>query len=291
MSNCGSITPHAHAVFLPLPPSSPPSPPTPHQSSILSSPPPSSPCHPSVLPFTPYPIPLPAQSFSPRRPRACSLPPISSDDIIRSSPIIGTAAQHTLISRQKRQVKRGLTMKTNREALFREDAKKLEEALAAHRTAEEDKHSHFSSILEALRNRGYSFGQLVLYVSDPVYKQGFTRWDGMLKEPSFVSQILGLWAFKASTTTQDQVRNWAVSYVAKEVRQEVKKITTSQFLQTRWRPIDSKLVLGFNVSTIHEHFLKHGSTFMTILNSLTTSPKQLKKISPTRLLKKATVRD
>jgi hypothetical protein len=289
MSNHSPATPHAHAVFSPLPPSSPPSPSTPHQST-LSSPPPL-PYDSSVLPFTPYPNDLPAQLFSPGRPRACSLPPLSSDDIIRSSPIIGTAAQRTLISRRKGQFKRALTMKTKQEASFQEDEKKAEEALAARRMAEDDKHRYFSSILEGLHTCGYSFGQLVIYVSDPISKQGVARWEGMFKESSFVSRILGLWAFKSSTTTQEQVRDWAVSYVAKQVRQEVKKITSSQFLQTWWRPVDSKLVLGFNISTIHKHFREHGSTFMTILESLATSPKQLKKISPTRLIKKATVRD
>ncbi|KDR71311.1 hypothetical protein GALMADRAFT_39882, partial [Galerina marginata CBS 339.88] len=224
-----------------------------------------------------------------RQTRSYSLPPLSSDDLVRSSPIVGTASQRATLSRMKGQAKRTKTMEKNRLALLVEEETKQQEELMALQHAEDEKHSYFSSVLEGLRQRGYSFGQLVLYVSDPVFKQGIARWDGMLKDGSFISRIFNLWAFKASITTRNQVREWAVNYVAEAVREEAKEITSSRFLQTNWRPINSKPVLGFNVSKIQTYFQDHGSIFMRILKSLATSSKQVQTISPARVAKKAKV--
>ncbi|KAF8961577.1 hypothetical protein BDZ97DRAFT_1921246 [Flammula alnicola] len=196
MSNPGSATPRAHVMFSPLPPSSPLAPSSPLSSAPQSSPHQQSPS----LPFTSYPQPhLPLSS--PCRPRSYSLPPLSSDDIIRSPPIVGTAAQRTALSHQKGQVKHAVTMEINRQALFHEQKKKHEAGETALRMAEEEKQAYFLTILQGLHQRGYLFGQLVTFVSDPIFKQGFTRWEGMLKDTGFVPRILDLWAFKSSDTT------------------------------------------------------------------------------------------
>ncbi|KAF8952571.1 hypothetical protein BDZ97DRAFT_1603354, partial [Flammula alnicola] len=223
------------------------------------------------------------------RPCSYSLPPLSSDDVIRSPPIVGTAAQRLALSHQKGQAKRAITMEGQRQALFLQEQQELEARKAALQKAEQEKYNYFSSILEGLRLRGYSLGQLVIYVSDPVFRQGVARWESMLRDNTFISKILDLWASKSSATTQEQVHAWAVDYVAKEVCEEAKKITASRFLQTRQRPIDSKLVLGFNMSTIQSYFQEHGSVFMTILKSLATSSKQLKQSTPARFAKKVKV--
>ncbi|KAJ7075972.1 hypothetical protein C8R43DRAFT_1143727 [Mycena crocata] len=95
-----------------------------------------------------------------------ALPPLSSDGIIASSQIIGTREERLATIRRKSHRKRAATIATQKV-----ETKQL---------FEENKIIVFDEILAKLSENGLTFGQLMLYVFDPIYKQGSTRWDEQL---------------------------------------------------------------------------------------------------------------
>ncbi|KAJ7832748.1 hypothetical protein B0H14DRAFT_3711864 [Mycena olivaceomarginata] len=87
-----------------------------------------------------------------------ALPPLSSDGLLYTSPIAGTKEQKLAKIRAKAAKKRLATI--------------VNKQTAAEAASEEDNTAIFAEILEKLSSNGLSFGQLMLYVFDPLYKQG-----------------------------------------------------------------------------------------------------------------------
>ena len=253
---------------------------------------PSSPLPPSspLAPLTSSPL---VQPLSPStlRPRASSLPlpPLSSDDIVWTSPIVGSREQCTAKSRAKGFRKRTITIEAIHQNQQLEKHKVTEDAKEAAENAEQEKLTFFDSIISSLKTHQYTLGDLLLYVSNPIYKHGKARWEGLFQDRRTISDLLELWAFQGSSTARNQVCSWAVNYISKAITQEAREITSSGFLQTLHRPVDSSLILGFNITTIHLHLQQHGPVFMQVLRSLATSACQMKKASSARIAKKITV--
>lgn len=269
----------------------PPNPPHSIFQATVSPLPPSSPLSdiPSSSPFC-NPSPSHSLLITPR-PRASSLPPLSSDDLalLLSSPIVGNASQRAATARKKGHRKRLATLETKHQTALLERLEQARTEQDAIQDAEDQKASYFSSILEGLHVRGYSLGQLILYVSDPVFKQGIARWESLFRDNSVVPRILNLWAFKSSVKSREQVHDWAVAYVADQARREAQQITSSRFLSTFWRPIDSKLILGFQMSSVYSCLQRKAPIFMQVFQSVATSARQLKEMTSARLAKKTMV--
>jgi hypothetical protein len=173
-----------------------------------------------------------------------------------------------------------------------EDELCIRHAEAVARAAEESeakKRGMFDSVLSSLQDHGYTLGEL-LYVSDPIYKQGIARWEGLFRDRSLIGKLLDLWSSQSSVVSREQIHTWAINYVSKEVKHEARAITESGFLQTLHRPVNMGLVLGFDVSTMEAYFMEHGSVFMQVFRSFATSARQLRKASTTWFAKKMTVR-
>src|ERR1700683_5691390 len=105
---------------------------------------------------------IPSLLLSPGRTRALSLPPLSSDGLIWSSPIAGTKEQWKVATIHKSQKKRSQTLAKT----------KAEEAVTHERAAQEAEVSRpafFNDMLSRISGHGYSFGQLMLHVFDPQY--------------------------------------------------------------------------------------------------------------------------
>ncbi|KAJ7762444.1 hypothetical protein B0H14DRAFT_3594687 [Mycena olivaceomarginata] len=153
------------------------------------------------------------------------LPPLLSDGIIPTSPIVGSREERQAISRRKGQRQRAVT--------------KAAQKLTSLEQSQENKAAIFDEILEKLSSHGLTFGQLMLYVFDPVYKQGSSRWDGFFKECGLATKIMNFWVSKQnSTTARQEVGAWTEDYVAAEMRKEGREITASKVLQTAGSPID-----------------------------------------------------
>ncbi|KAJ7859515.1 hypothetical protein B0H14DRAFT_3446641 [Mycena olivaceomarginata] len=99
-----------------------------------------------------------------------------------------------------------------------------------------------------LSANGLSFGQLMLYVFDPLYKQGAVRWSGFFKHEGLATQILNLWVSnKNSASARQEVGTWAEDYVAERMRDEAQEITESKTLQTAGTAIDNNYVTSFSM--------------------------------------------
>ncbi|KAJ7195050.1 hypothetical protein GGX14DRAFT_404197 [Mycena pura] len=205
-----------------------------------------------------------------------ALPPLSSDDLIISSPVVGTKEQRQAKNREKGQKQRAATLATN---------KVLDTA-----TAEDTKIAVFAGILETLKSNGLTFGQLMLYVFDPIHKQASTRWDGFFKERGLATKILGFWVSKTnSQTAREEVAAWAEGYIEEVVREEAESITASKVLQTGHTAITNEYVTGFSMLGVGARIQEAGRVAMRILSAFATSPRNLKNNLPQRAAKRFTL--
>lgn len=250
---------------------------------------------PTLQSLLPSSSPLTSLASSPYTPRARAsslpppLPPLSSDGIIPSSPVVGTREQRTTTIRAKAQKKRLATIQHNKVELEVLKADLVVQAAQAGKEAEQRKVGFFEEILASIKAHGYTLSELLLYVSDPIYKQGIARWEHLFRDRISIPKILNIWVSLRSEASREQVHTWAVDYISKEVKREARRITKSGYLQTLNRPVNSALVLGFNMSNIQAWLQEHGLVFMKVFESFAMSTRQLKNASPGRLAKKMTV--
>lgn len=234
--------------------------------------------------FTHLPLraPIPSLFPSPSQSRALSLPPLSSDGLIYSSPVVGTKEQKKAIISRKSQKKRSATMAGKKPAQALE-----EEHVAA--DAESKRVTFFNNILNSISQQGYTFGQLVLHVSDPRYRQGITRYN-FFRERGLVQKILDLWVSGGNSDTgRDEVHGWSVGYVASIIKKEAHAITKAGWLQTLRRPINAAFVLGFNMSNIHDRLQESAGVAMCMFEAFAAG-QRVAKLTLQRKVKKQTVR-
>jgi hypothetical protein len=221
-----------------------------------------------------------------------TFPPFDSDDLqllaTASSPVKGSRTQRIAMRHAKGQRKRteALAVKTANEEVARLDAERLEEEQTAQKVAE--KHTFFDEILLGLCQRGYSFAELLCYVSDPAFKQGQARWE-IFRDHLSLAGILDLWANKSSLTSRERVRSWAVNFVASLVKKEVRSVTNSGMLQAHHQMMNTSFVLSFSLSSLQARLQTEIPIITSILSSMAISSCQAKKLSPQRLAKKLTV--
>ncbi|KAJ7267076.1 hypothetical protein C8J57DRAFT_1181731 [Mycena rebaudengoi] len=204
---------------------------------------------------------------------ALPLPPLSSDDLIISSPIVGTRAQRKAKTRAKGQNKRAVTLANNK--------------VIAKEASEDSKVAVFEEIHMMLKDNGLTFGQLMLYVFDPIHKQAATRWDGFFKEQGLATKILNFWVSKTnSQTARDEVGAWAEGYIEEIVCDEGENITASKVLQTGHEAVTNDYVTGFTMLTMGAHIQEAGRVAMRMLTVFATSPRNLRANLPQRVAKR-----
>ncbi|KAJ7768938.1 hypothetical protein B0H16DRAFT_1307636 [Mycena metata] len=204
------------------------------------------------------------------------LPPLSSDGINPSSPIIGTKEERLAASYRKRHRKRANTVATQR--------------VQSQEEAEENKTAIFDEILQKLRDKGFTFAQLMLYVFDPSNKQGTTRWDGFFKETGLAARILNFWVSnKNSATAREEVGTWAEDYVAVRIHSEAQSVTASKMLQTAGTRVDNDYVTSFSMVKVGERIASLARVTMRMLDTFATSARNLKTNLPQRVAKRFTV--
>ncbi|KAJ7241218.1 hypothetical protein B0H12DRAFT_1189373 [Mycena haematopus] len=205
-----------------------------------------------------------------------ALPPLSSDGIIPSSPIVGTKEERLATIRKKSHRKRAQTIATQK--------------VVSKELSEENKLAVFEEILAKLTENGLTFGQLMLYVFDPVYKQGATRWDGFFKVEGLATRILNLWTSKTnSPTARAEVGGWAEVYVAEVVQEEAQNVTGSKFLQMGRAAINNEYVTGFSMVDVGQHLNSAARVAMKIFDAFATSARNLKTDLPQRTAKRFTI--
>ncbi|KAJ7319127.1 hypothetical protein DFH08DRAFT_926720 [Mycena albidolilacea] len=191
------------------------------------------------------------------------LPPLSSDGLIHTSPVVSTKEQKKAKKREKGAKKRKETM-ANKQS-------------ASAASAEERKAAVFEEVLETLSSNGLSFGQLMLYVFDPIYKQGVVRWNGFFKHQGLATQVLNLWmSNQNSPLAQQEVGTWAEDYVAEVMHDEAQGITESKKLQTADTAINNDYVTNFSMLSMGTYFQTAARISMKVLVAFATSPRNLK---------------
>ncbi|KAJ7660439.1 hypothetical protein B0H17DRAFT_1260445 [Mycena rosella] len=221
------------------------------------------------------PIPTsPLQPSSPAIPSA--LPPLSSDGLIPTSPLVGTREERKVHAIQKGHRRRLETLANNKSAETE--------------SSEANKVEVFEEILEKLSSHGLSFGQLMLYVFDPVYKKGLVRWEGFFKHEGMATTILNLWTSnKNSPTARAEVGTWAEDYVAETMREEGRDITESKMLQAGSTSIDHKYVTSFSILGMGTYLHDAACVSMKMLAALATSSRNLKANLQPRAAKRFTI--
>lgn len=254
-----------------LPPSSPP----PAHDNVSDNDRTPSPPPRTLLPFN---APLASSYMTPirARPRASSLPPMSADDVNQSTPAVGTKEQIIAIKRRKSQRGRLLTL--------------AEQKAAAEAEAEEIRVASMKLALAALSNLRVTFGDLAEYVFDPETSNN-VQWFDFFSKTGRATRILNWWVSSSnSATARKEVKEWAVSYVCKNMKQDARRVTSTQLLQTQDRLIDSDYLLNFSFSDLYSKLQQVAPVAMRVLRSFATSTRQLRTgLSPARILKKTTV--
>ncbi|KAJ7302510.1 hypothetical protein DFH08DRAFT_826533 [Mycena albidolilacea] len=197
--------------------------------------------------------------------------PLSSDGLIYTSPIVG--------NKKERKAKR-----------YAKGQKKRKIMLASNATSAEQKHAIFDGILAELTDNGLTFGDLMLYVFNPIYKQGETRWQGFFRNRGLATSILGFWvAPENGETAREEVTEWAGDFVADLAQEAARNVTSSKYLQTGSGTVDAEYVDGFSIPKLHAYLQTHTRIVMKIFDALATSTRNLRKDLPSRIVKRATI--
>ncbi|KZP29949.1 hypothetical protein FIBSPDRAFT_985501 [Athelia psychrophila] len=184
--------------------------------------------------------------------RAQSLPPLSSDGIIKTSPIVGTAAQRTAIKRKKGQHQRLLTNTVGKEEREKEIAMQKDKA-------EKQKTNALNATLASLDPRGLTWSDLMTYVFDPVYKQGRHRYSGFFNTVGAASKILNHW-ISPQNPAHEEVHEWAVGYVERCVAGEGKFVNEKGFLHSKKATLSATNILNFSMQGHQDKLRKHAGT-------------------------------
>jgi hypothetical protein len=129
----------------------------------------------------------------------------------------------------------------------------------------------------------------MLYVFDPIYKQGQTRWNGFFRRPGLATKILELWVSREnSETAREEVDVWASDYIAEQARMEAKEITAAKALQTGGN-VDADYVDGFSMRTMYDFLQLHAKTAMKVFEAFATSARNARSNLPARVAKRASV--
>ncbi|OSD06942.1 hypothetical protein PYCCODRAFT_1449702 [Trametes coccinea BRFM310] len=135
-------------------------------------------------------------------------------------------------------------------------------------------------LLDNLHHEKLTFGDLVLFVSDPANKLGSARWDGFFSIPGRVEQVLDFWASSGNSPTgRKAIQAWAVQFVKDVVSKEGHKATRSRTLYARNMAVDTSFVLDFSMERIRKTLLEMCPTVWEIFQAFSTTRRQQKDLT------------
>lgn len=168
-------------------------------------------------------------------------------------------------------------------------AQAVAEAIAA-AARKEEAAKCIKTMLAELKGDGLTFGDVVLFVSDPDNWQGDARYNGFFSKPDRVRQVLDFWVgSRNSATGRRCVHEWAVAYVKGHMSAEGNKVTQSNLLQARTMNVDATFALDFSYDRLYRKFLDMCPTAMEVLEAFSTTPRQIKEATPSSERRKANV--
>ncbi|KAH9949018.1 hypothetical protein B0H21DRAFT_787435 [Amylocystis lapponica] len=146
---------------------------------------------------------------------------------------------------------------------------------AAARQAQEDKRNTLVEVLDILETAGLTWGDLVLFVSDPANARGQERYHGLFGVRGRLDTILNLWvSWKNSRTGRRLTHAWAVEYVSRLVNHEANKATRSGILQSRKMSVNEAFALSFNLGSIHDRLRVMCPCMTLLMHEFSMTPRQ-----------------
>ncbi len=134
----------------------------------------------------------------------------------------------------------------------------------------------FERVLTMLAEDGYTWGDLVEWVSCPSSGRQADCWAGLFRARTQVSRILDLWASKGSRDGRRQVHEWAVGYLEKVVNDEAQRVTCQGILQSRRLNIDDTFLRTFDLASVHARVRAMCPTMDRLMQSFSTTNRQRK---------------
>ncbi|KAH9929201.1 uncharacterized protein B0H18DRAFT_1154576 [Fomitopsis serialis] len=272
----------------------------------------------AAIAVVPTPIPLspsfPAANSPPQTPVARQpTPPLypSSNGLDKSTPIRGSPSTKKKIVRAKGQKKRAKTLRRQREEQH-ERAQQLatananyQAAIAAHAmeltlgdSSDEDasgglaqardgpapsprpREDVLEEVLALLKSHGLTWGDLVLYVSDPSSKKGLEKYKGMFDVPGRIEQVLTYWtSSRNSPTGRQALYTWIVNYVRRLVTREGIRATKDGVLQSSRMRMSEAFVTNFSLTQLHERLTMLCPLMAELLREFTMTTRQTKAVT------------
>ena len=145
---------------------------------------------------------------------------------------------------------------------------------------------------KSLSEKDIHFGELATYFFDPVNGLRTRQWEEVFKEKGRATQILNWWVTHNSSSGKEEVREWAIAYVAGLVSKEAEAVNREGLLRSANKEVDPNEIMGFSFHNLYSQLKdKHASISMRIFGALSHSARQIKDgLSKFRLLNKQVVR-
>lgn len=129
--------------------------------------------------------------------------------------------------------------------------------------------------LTMLKSHGLTWGDLVLYVSDPASKRGTERYKGMFDVPGRVEDVLAFWtSSRNSRTAREAIHSWIMAYIKKLIGREASRATKGGMLQSRKMRLDEAFVLKFSLTKVHESLRRLCPIMTELLREFASTTRQ-----------------
>ncbi|KAK7027796.1 hypothetical protein R3P38DRAFT_3315316 [Favolaschia claudopus] len=207
----------------------------------------------------------------PKQRRGSSVPPQDSPDDVdiraehpTSDDILYTPRKERLILRQRAEQQRQKTRLLKRE-------QKL-----------------FDKFLEDMKADDISLAEFLDHVFNPETRlKSDWRWRGFFAHQSVVERIFGYWTTsKYNQSTRNFLHNWATSQVSKAALGESRVITKSGILNKTKKAINESFFVDFSLTNLVHTIRGMAPTVFKILDSFSTTTRQLKSATEKFLKKK-----
>ncbi|KAH9907659.1 uncharacterized protein B0H18DRAFT_898221, partial [Fomitopsis serialis] len=135
-------------------------------------------------------------------------------------------------------------------------------------------------VLTYLRRQDVTWGDLVLYVSDPASKKGDERFDGMFAIPGRVEAVLNHWtSSQNSPTARSAIHAWILDYVKRHIAHEGHQATRDGLLQSRKMVVDEAFALQFSLTGLYDRLRALCPTMAGMLREFSMTTRQMKTLT------------
>ncbi|KAI0349403.1 hypothetical protein OH77DRAFT_1465461 [Trametes cingulata] len=154
--------------------------------------------------------------------------------------------------------------------------------VAAEHEATLEKHTRIRAVLEYMKSKEITYGDLLLFMSDPTASSGLgeERYRGLFGTRGRVEQILTNWVSPSNSKTgRTAVTNWALEHVKSLVSKEGQGVTRAGTLQAFRRPVDKAFAGDFNMPVLLSTLRDLCPSMSQVLFAFSTTQRQQRKLS------------